>query len=172
MAFMKGDLITASGLYTVNRAIVKVWSYGHAGWSWADNYLYWYCTRPANDDTQYMVQCSNSTSYGNQKKLTLWRMENGTWAQKNHSDTASGTKVISWPSYGAGTYKYRLNYHNNTPTVRVYPCKFTNVRGALLGEMSVPPFLSDRESSVSGVTGRAHDVITAAILNNGQIYTL
>lgn len=168
MAFAKGDFITADGMNNMYSTFGNTWSWDHAGWTWVTHDVYFYCTRTAG---VVLLQQSNTTSSGNQKKLTLWRYENGAWAQKDYSDTASGTKTIYMNSFGIGAYKFRLNYHNNTPSLLVCPCKGDNVRGNFLAMLSADPRYHD-EASVLSVNNRYHDFITADALNNGRVYTI
>jgi hypothetical protein len=168
MAFAQGDLITANALNTVNSGISKSWSWGHAGWSWRTADVYFYCTRTSGNT---LLTQSNSTSTGNQKKLTLWRYEDGAWVQKNYSDTASGTKTITWNSYGIGAYHFRVNDHNNTPSLVVYPSKVDCTKGNFLAMLSSDPREQD-SSTVLAVNNRNHGVLTVGALNAGRVYTL
>ncbi len=168
MSFVSGQLITASELNTTNGNISRSYSWGHAGWSWSNRYAYWYCTR---DSGTHMMTQSNSTSTGNQKILYLYRLENGSWVQKAKSDTASGTKTISWNSFGLGAYYLRINDHNNTPSLTIYPCKTNNVKGNLLFMLSVSPCALGSESELIAASPRSHDFITADYLNQGRVYT-
>lgn len=168
MAFAKGDLITADAMNNYYSTFGRTWSWGHQGWSWRTVDTYFYCTRTAG---VVLLQQSNTTSTGNQKKLTLWRYENGAWVQKDYSDTASGTKTIYMYSHGIGAYCIRINDHNNTPTLLVCPCKGDNVKGNFLAMLDSDP-LSQTESSSINVNPRCHDFITADTLNNGRVYTI
>lgn len=172
MAFAKGDLITAANLNSVNGNVSKTWSWGHQGWSWRTVDVYFYCTKTSG--TSLLTQ-SNTTSTGNQKKLTLWRYENGAWVQKQYSDTASGTKTISMNSYGIGAYKFRINDHNNTPSLVVRPSKTDCVRGNLLASLNANPLdigSAHSEASVLAIDNRSHAQITAGMLNAGCVYTI
>ena len=173
MAFAKGDLITAASLNSVNGSVSKAWSWGHQGWAWRTVDVYFYCTKTSGVS---LLTQSNSTSTGNQKKLTLWRYENGSWVQKQYSDTASGTKTINMNSYGIGAYKFRINDHNNTPTLVVRPSKTDCVRGNLLASLSDNPLTTSgsnhSSSSVLAINNRSHALITADMLNAGYVYTI
>lgn len=170
----RGELITASALNTINDSIKQSWSWGHAGWSWASRHAYWYCTRTSGT---MMVQ-ANSTSSGNQKKLTLQRWENGSWVQKNYSDTASGTKTIIWNTYGRGAYHLYIYDHNNTPYLTVYTSDTGCEKGKLLSCISDYPTGKKvggyhDEASVKAINGRAKGtLLTADLINHGCVYTL
>lgn len=174
MAFTQGQTITATELNNTNGSISKSWSWGHAGWSWVTQTVYFYVTKPSGGT---LTVCSNSTSWGNQKKITIRRLENGTWVQKNYSDTASGTKTISWPSYGPGAYQYSINHHNNTPSLTIYPCTTNCVKGELLTCISDWPTGpssggNHTESTVKAMSLRARGtLLTTDLLNHGAVYT-
>lgn len=174
MAIQKGEPIKATDLNTINNGTTKSWSWGHAGWSWQGRYVHWYCTKPSGE---IMMVNTNKTSTGNQKQLTLWRLENGSWVQKNYSDTASGTKVITFNSYGLGAYRLYLTSRNNTPSLQIWTSTTHCNKGELLTCISDGPTgpLSGgdhSESSVKFISGRARGLyLTANWINHGAVYT-
>ena len=174
MAFSTGDIIYASTLNTVNGSVKQTWSWGHAGWSWSTRNAYFYVTKPSGT---YMCVSTHTTSWGNQKKITLYRYENGSWVQKNYSDTASGNKSISMNSYGPGAYWYKIYDHNNTPSFEVTPCTANCVKGDYLCSLSDYPTGPSSggyhsESTIKAMTLRSKGkVLTASLLNSGAVYT-
>lgn len=168
MSFTQGQIITATELNNTNNQTFS-WSWGHAGWSWVTQKAFWLCTRPSGLP---MMTQTNSTSTGNQKKLTLYRYENGAWAQKNYSDTASGVKTISWNSYGIGAYWLNVYHHNNTPSLSVSPCKTDCVRGNYLAMVSTSKMGNLTEAEAKSANFRSHESITATALNAGRVYTI
>lgn len=174
MAVQKGGYIYADDLNTINESITKSWSWGHAGWKWEGRYVHWFCTKP---EGEVMMVNSNSTSTGNQKQLTLWKWQDGAWAEKNNSDTNSGTKTITFNSYGPGAYRLYLTSHNNTPSLTIYTSTAHCKRGEYLTCISDwptgPSSGGDHtEDTVKKISLRARGTyITADLINHGAVYT-
>ena len=160
MAFTKGNLITASGLNTINQNLYveKYHSGGSTGgWKTWPSSAGIYCR---NTSKQLYYDWYNGVFGGGEWKLE--KLVNGSWVTQASGDYGWNTDK-SGTITGKGEGWYRVRYEGNAEIrFRLYWAHYPNVKGSFLRYYN--------SYSSSGYTNNT--VLTASILNSGRCGTI
>ena len=157
MAFVKGNMITKTGLDAINEPLYQRYYHdGNKGWTYYPGTSGYYCRN--KNRTLYFAWYNGVFGGG---EFRLQKLENGSWATKV-------TRTFGWNTNTSGTYSYgegwyRVYFEGNArKEFRLFWGHYPCVKGSFLRYFN--------ECTSSGHASGT--LLTAAILNSGRVGTI